>query len=347
MPRVLVTGATGFVGTNLVPALLSRGESVRCLVRSPERGKALAQQGAELIAGDLDQQAALARAVTGIDVVYHLAALTKSVDPQEMFRVNQAGTANLMQACAELQEPPVVAVVSSIAAAGPVPRGQVRTEADPPAPISFYGKSKLGGEQAAEEVAGSVPVTIVRPGAVFGPYDRGFLQIFRLIRVLRAHGSFGLRPPPMSWIYVGDLVELTIRAAERGQRVPPATSNNAPAGQGRYFAAAPEYPTWSEMGRIVRPMLDRPFAPLLHIPGPVAWCVAAINELIGRVRGKALWLNCDKIREALVTSWACSGEAAQRDLDFAPPKLLAERFAETIAWYKQQRLIREGYWRLY
>jgi nucleoside-diphosphate-sugar epimerase len=325
---------------------------VRCLVRSPERAKSFSEQGAELVTGDLDEKAALAQSVAGIDVVYHLAALTKSLYPQAMFRANQVGTANLMRACAELPEPPVVVVVSSIAAAGPAPRGQVRTEADPPAPISIYGKSKLGGEEAAAEVAGSVPVTIVRPGNVFGPHDMGFLMAFRLIRALRVHGSFGLRPPPMSWIHVDDLVELMLRAAERGQRVPPTASgpsatSNAPAGQGRYFATAPEYPTWSEMGRIARPLLDRPFAPLLQLPGPVAWCAATVNELIGRVRGKALYLNYDKVREVLVTSWACSSEAAARDLGFTPPKPLAERFAETIAWYKQQGLLRDGFWRLY
>jgi nucleoside-diphosphate-sugar epimerase len=156
----------------------------------------------------------------------------------------------------------------------------------------------------------------------------------------------------MSWIYVGDLVELMLRAAERGQRVPPAArgsarASNAPAGQGRYFATAPEYPTWSEMGRIVRPMLERPYAPPIHIPASVAWCVAAVNEQIGRLRGKALWLNYDKISEALVTSWACSSEAAQRDLGFTPPKPLAERFEETIAWYRQQGLLRDGFWRPY
>ena len=345
MPRVLVTGATGFVGTNLVEALHRRGDQVRCLVRSPERAKVLAGQGAELVIGDLDQRAALAQAVAGTDVVYHLAALTKHIDPNEMYRVNRNGSANLMQACAESPQPPTVVMVSSVAAAGPIPRGKLRTEADPPAPISIYGKSKYAGEQAAEKLAGRVPVTIVRPGAVFGPHDTGFLQVCRAIRLLRGHGAAGLRPPPMTWIYVGDLVELMLRAAERGQRVP--ADGGGPAGQGRYFAAAPEYPTWSEMGRILRPLLDRPYAPLVRIPGPIAWGVASVNEGIGRLRGNALWLNYDKIREALVPSWACSGEAAQRDLDFTPPQSLAERFTETIAWYKSQGWLRDGFWRLY
>jgi hypothetical protein len=75
--------------------------------------------------------------------------------------------------------------------------------------------------------------------------------------------------------------------------------------------------------------------------------VAGVNEVIGRLRGKALWLNCDKIREALAASWACSGEAAERDLGFTPRKPLAERFEETIAWYRRQGWLREGYWSLF
>jgi dihydroflavonol-4-reductase len=148
----------------------------------------------------------------------------------------------------------------------------------------------------------------------------------------------------MTFIYVGDLVELMIRAAERGQRVP--AGGNGPAGQGRYFAAAPEYPTWSEIGRILRPLLDRPYALIVHLPGPLAWSIATVNEVVGRLRGKALWLNYDKIREALVPSWACSGAAAERDLGFTPEKPLAERFAETVAWYKSHGWLREGFWSL-
>lgn len=335
MSRVLVTGATGFIGVHLVEALVARGERVRCLVRSPERAKALRDLGAELVIGDLDQHSALAEAVAEADVVYHLAALTKSIRSEEMFRVNRDGTTNLMRACAAQRNPPVVVLVSSVAAAGPSPLGQLRTEADPPEPISIYGRSKLEGDRAAEALAGSVPLTIVRPGAAFGPRDPGVLQAFRAIRRFRSHMTPGRRPPPLSWIFVGDLVELLLLAAQRGSRVP--ASDNGSPGQGCYFAACPEYPTWAGMGRIVRPMLGRPFALLIRLPGPVAWCAAGVGECVGRLTGKARWLNFDKIREALVTSWACSGEAAQRELGFTPPKSLEERLAETIEWYQREK----------
>ncbi len=341
MSHILVTGATGFIGTSLVEALIRRGDRVRCLVRSPDRAKSLQQLGAELAVGDLDDPAALAEAVAGTETVYHLAGLTKALSAEEMFRVNEAGTANFMQACADQPKPPLVVLVSSVAACGPAPRGQIRIEADPPAPMSNYGRSKLAGEQAAVKHADRVPLTIVRPGMVFGPHDVGMLHAFQSLRLFRSHFTPGLPPPPLSWIYIDDLIELLIRAAERGARVP-AGENGTP-GQGRYFAAAPEHPTWAEMGRMVRPMLRRPYALLIPFPGPLAWCIAGINEQLARLNGKPRWVNYDKIREALATSWACSGESAKRELGFTPPKPLAERFEETIAWYRREGLLKDGY----
>ena len=345
MPHILVTGATGFIGMSLVEALIRCGERVRCLVRSPERAKSLRELGAELVTGDLDQREGLAKATADTAVVYHLAGLTKALQPEELFRVNQEGTANLMQACADQPQPPLVVLVSSVAASGPAPRGQIRTEADPPTPVSNYGKSKLAGEAAAGKLAGRVPLTVVRPGMVFGPRDTGMLEAFQSLRLFRSHLTPGFPPPPLSWIYIDDLVELLILAAERGARVP--AGGNATPGQGRYFAAAPEHPTWAEMGRIVRPMLSRPFALLIPVPGPLAWCIAGVNERLARLSGKPRWLSYDKIREALVTSWACSGEAAKRELGFAPPKSLTERFEETIAAYRQQGLLKDGFFRPY
>jgi hypothetical protein len=115
----------------------------------------------------------------------------------------------------------------------------------------------------------------------------------------------------------------------------PAKENGQP-GAGKYFATVPEHPTYSELGRILGPMLGRGNALVIPVPAPMAYCVAGLSECLGRLRGRPEELNFDKIREALAPSWACSGAAAERDLSFAPARPLVERLQETADWYLAQ-----------
>jgi nucleoside-diphosphate-sugar epimerase len=334
MPSFLVTGATGFIGSHLVDSLLDRGAKVRCLVRSLERGRVLRERGVELIFGDLDRPASLTAALEGIRTVYHLAGCTKSLSAAEMFRINEGGCAALARIGSLQRDPPRLVIVSSIAAAGPTTRGNLRREGESPHPVSNYGRSKLAGELAAARYADRAPTTIVRPGIVFGPRDPALAKAFRTIRRLWVHPSPGWFPPALSYIYVADLVEILLRAAERGARIS-AAENGSP-GRGRYFAVASEYPTYAELGRMARPMLSRHLAPVVPLAGPAVWCVAGANEVLSRLRGRPDELNLDKIREALAESWACSGESARRELAFTPPRPLVERLHETIEWYARE-----------
>ncbi len=335
MASVLVTGGTGFIGLHLVEGLVQRGERVRCLVRPSSNPAALARLGVEIVVASLDDKFAVNSAVAGTTVVYHIAGIIRAFRVADFYAVNEQGTGHMAAACAAQPQPPRLILVSSIAAAGPCQRGQIRVESDPPAAISHYGRSKLAAERAAAQLAGRVPLTVVRPGIVFGPRDTGFYQVIRSIHRLHCHLSPGFRSPPLSYIHVSDLVELLLIAADRGARV--SSNDKATPAQGCYFAAAPEHPTYAELGRMLRGMLSRPNAPVIPIPAPLAYCVGGLNELVGRLRGRAEELCRDKIHDALAPSWACSGEAAKRELGFEPSRPLVERLEETVTWCQENQ----------
>jgi nucleoside-diphosphate-sugar epimerase len=338
--RALITGANGFIGRHLAERLLADGKRVRLLVRRAETVAELRSLGAEVVVGGLDDVAALSRAVQGVETVFHLAAMTSALSVEEMLRVNRDGAENVARACVAQRERPLLVQVSSIAAAGPAARGGLRRETDRPAPISDYGRSKLAGEQAAAQFAADLPMTIVRPGIVFGPRNREMLPMFRSIKYVHAHFVAGWRPPALSLIHVDDCVELLLQAAAKGSRLPPRNSDplaQLAQGRGVYFAAGAEYPDYAELGRLMRTVLHRPLAPVIPLVGPLAWLAAGTNEQIARWRGISNTFNLDKIREATAESWACSAELARRELGFSPPLSLENRLQSTVAWYEHER----------
>ena len=146
-------------------------------------------------------------------------------------------------------------------------------------------------------------------------------------------------------------MELLLRAREKGGTVAPEHNGSEPRGSGQsghpgdsrkegkgyYFAVAPEYPNYADLGKMAGPLMSRPRVRVLRCPSPIPWVIGGISQAIALLRRKPDDLNLDKIQEALAPSWACSAEAAKRDLSFAPPKSLQERLAETVNWYQQER----------
>jgi nucleoside-diphosphate-sugar epimerase len=330
MQHALVTGASGFIGGHLVETLLQRGDAVRCLIRKTADEAALKEQGAEVCFGDITEPDSYASLMDGIDVVYHLAGLTSALDPADLFRVNRDGTANLIRLAAEQPKPPVFIHVSSVAAVGPAPSDRPRTNDDEPNPVSNYGRSKRAGEVAVLEFADRVPISIVRPGIVFGPRNRETLPIFKTIRQLRVHPVAGLKPPPLSLIYISDLTEILIRCAEQGKRIQPGNST-----AGHYFACASEYPDYAQWGEMMKPALGRPFALTLPVVFPLPWVLAGSATVVSRLRRQATSFNIDKIREAKVASWACHDDSTSEDLQFVARASVQERTRETAEWYLQ------------
>lgn len=332
----LITGAAGFIGSSLTRELLSRGSQVVCLVRRSSSLERLADVRPPLVYGDVTDPQSLREPVVGASVVYHLAGSNSVLRAADFYRVNEQGVRNLLEVAAAQPQPPVVVLVSSLAAAGPAPWGRLRTDDDPIFPVSHYGHSKRAGELVAEEFSGRLPITVIRPGIVFGEGDLQCLPIFRAIARTRIHFVPGYLPNRYSMMHGADLVEVLIRAAQRGKRLTPETcAGGSSAKPGYYFAACGEDPTYFEFGRLIaRAMgisaLSMPWATV------VVWMVAAMNELRGQIRRRPAKLGLDKAREAMAGSWACSCQTLIDDLDFRCPLPLEERLRQTVGWYRRQ-----------
>jgi nucleoside-diphosphate-sugar epimerase len=329
---VLITGASGFIGMHLARLLVARGRRVSCLVRPTSDVKELLAAGVELVTGDVNDRAAVSRVIASSNarVVFHLAGLVRAMSSAEFMRVNAEGVEAVAAACMERPEPPLLVLVSSLAAAGP--SGAVpRTESDPPLPVSDYGRSKLAGEQAAARYAGGLPITIVRPGAVFGAGDRGMYEVFNAVARSGMHVVCGRGDRRISLIAVADLVECIVLAAEKGERLVPGD-----AGRGIYLAGAEDL-SHVELGSAIAHALGKRVPRIVRVPGGLMRLAGLCGDVVTRIRRNPGWVNSDKVSELLAGSWTCSSAKARRQLGWLPAAPLADRLRETAQWYFDAR----------
>ncbi|MDC0934923.1 NAD-dependent epimerase/dehydratase family protein [Pirellulales bacterium] len=330
MSRVLVTGASGFVGSNLVGALCRAGRDVRCLVRSSSNLEHLESLDAEIFKGSLEDPVGLSESLDGVSEVYHVAGCTTALDQAGFFRVNVDASRRLAKIASQQANPPTFVFVSSLAAGGPATNDRPRTEVDPDQPVSTYGRSKLAAEKAIAEFADRTPISIVRPPIIFGPADRASLNLYRTIRNVRIHPLPGFRSFSVSLVHVADLCAALIRVAQRGQRI--CRDDRA---RGTYYVAGDRAVTYPEFGRLAGKAAGWRALPL-PLPKAVFWTAGVLGECLGRLRQRPTLINLDKIREATAIGWVCSDQKIRRDVDYCPAAPLEERFRETVEWYRER-----------
>jgi nucleoside-diphosphate-sugar epimerase len=337
MAKVLVTGASGFIGRHLVSALVARGEEIVCLVRPTSHLDWLKALGVRCVFGDVTQPENLSQCTAGMDYVYHVAGCTVAITRREYYQVNQLGVRNIAEACAAQTTPPVLLTVSSLAAAGPAHFGRPSIESDVPCPVSIYGRSKRAGEIEAEARADRLPITVVRPPIVLGEGDKMGLSMFWSIDRFGMHIVPGLGRNRYSLIHVADLVELMIGAALRGRRLLPPSHNGTPrTGQGYYFAACEVDPIYDDLGRMIAQAFEHRRVFPVHLAIPLVWMVSAGVEAVSQIQRRPLYLHIDKAREITAGSWYCSSNSARNDFGFQVGAPLADRLRQTIEWYRRE-----------
>ncbi|MBN1425976.1 NAD-dependent epimerase/dehydratase family protein [Candidatus Fermentibacteria bacterium] len=321
MATDLVTGASGFIGSHVVDHLLSRGRSVRVLLRPASSLQWLPADHIEVIrlaAWGIDS---LTSALAGIDRVYHVAGTTHAANRAAFFAFHVDGTKSLLEACRRGGTVGRVIVFSSLAAAGPSPTGRPLHETDPPGPVSWYGQSKLAQEEVALSYADTLSIVILRPPAVYGPRDRDFLPLFQVARR-------GLLPAPahgtQSFTHVGDVVA---GAWAAGQGVVPSG--------GVYFISSREVITWQGLAQVLGKELGRTIR-VIPVPRMALSAIGWASRALERLTGTSIPLDRNKIMEARFPHWVCWPSKAERELGFCPALDLSEGIARTIGWYRER-----------
>ena len=320
--RALITGATGFVGRHLTELLAAEGWAIRALVRPTSQVERLRELGVDLHPGDLGDREAIRRASEGVDIVYHLAAVTGLRAEKDFDRANVEGTQNLLSAVRSAEpRPQRVVYLSSYAACGPSEPGKPRTADETPEPLTAYGRTKLAGEEIVRALeADGVQVSILRAPPVFGPGDHALLPYFRLVRM-------GIAPAPAGaelqthLIYVEDLARALLHAAD------------APAGT--YAVADPAEYRWSEIVAAMGLALGR--RPIrIPLPRPLVRSVAAVTETVGDLLGRVTVFNREKANEMLAPAWVCDLRGSEALLPPGEVTPLSEGISQTVRWYTCQ-----------
>ena len=324
--KILITGASGFIGSFIVEESLRRGFETWAAVRKSSSRQYLQDERIRLIDLNLSDKSQLVEQLRGLsfDYVVHAAGVTKCLDKRDFHRINTEGTRHLCEALLELKMPLKRFVfVSSLSVFGAIreqmPYEEIR-ETDTPQPNTAYGRSKLEAERYLETT--SLPYVILRPTGVYGPRERDY---YMMAKSIQQHSDFavGYQRQDITFVYVSDVVQAVFLALEKGQT-------------GRkYFLSDGEVYQSSTFSDLIHEELGRPW--WIRVTAPI-WLLRIITfcgEYVARLTGKVTALNNDKYNILRQRNWRCDIEPARRELGYQPTVKLAEGVRRAIGWYRE------------
>jgi nucleoside-diphosphate-sugar epimerase len=319
---VLLTGASGFVGSHILDRLRERDVDTVVLLR-PTSSKEFLNPSiprVEVRQGSILQVQSLPQALAGVTEVIHCAGCVKCARVEEFYEVNQVGTRNLVAAVNETKEIRRFVLVSSLAAAGPGTVDRPAQETQPPHPVSEYGRSKLGAEMELQKLRDAEPV-ILRPPAVYGPHDVAFLPLFKAVR--RHLLPAAIPEQALSLVYVQDLANAIVDCVER----PNAAGKT-------YFVAGTEIVTARDIAQEIARQMGTWTVPC-PLPAAMLWPICLAYEIGTRLTGKAHILGLHKYPELRAPGWVCDGSLITREIGWTCATTLKQGISRTLEWYRQ------------
>ena len=325
--KILITGASGFIGSFIVEEALRRGFETWAAVRKSSSKEYLRDERIKFIELNLSSKEELVEQLRGkdFDYVVHAAGVTKCLHKEDFRRINTEGTKNLADALLELRMPLKRFVfVSSLSIFGAIreqqPYEEIR-ESDTPQPNTEYGRSKLAAEQYLEQLGNRLPYIILRPTGVYGPREKDY---FVMAKSIKQHSDFavGYRRQDITFVYVSDVVQAIFLALD------------APQVGRKYFLSDGEVYQSTTFSNLIHEELGRPWWIRITAPEWVLRIITFFGEYTSRLTGKVSVLNKDKYNILRQRNWRCDIQPAIDELGYQPTVKLAEGVKRTIKWYK-------------
>lgn len=319
MKKILVTGASGFIGKNLIQFLHNNNYYLKILYRNENFKKKIEPYG-ETFKGDLEDFNSLKGLLKDVEVIIHGAGSIKGNNYNDFYKGNVKTTENLINLIKEEGENLKKFIyLSSLSAFGPANSEKLPTEEDKPCPVSHYGKSKLEAEKIISEKL-DIPFIILRLSGVYGPEDKEIFTFFKYAQ--KGTLYFPLKKnQKIQLIYIKDVCKAVEKVLKREA-------------EGIFFIAHPEILNTLEICFFFKEIIGKPVN-ILTIPEPVVKFFSYLNLGLGIISGKKTMFNPQKVKELLQEKWLCSTEKAKNQLEFEAQIPFSQGARETYKWYKE------------
>ncbi len=335
MERILITGASGFIGSFLVEEALRQGFETWAGIRATSSRKYLGDPGIRFLELDFSRPETLRaqliaqRDASGaFDYVVHCAGATKCPDKDQFDEVNFRQTRTFIDTLRELDMVPRRFIhISTLSVFGPIREADYSPirETDTPMPNTAYGMSKWKAEQYMQSLT-DFPYIIFRPTGVYGPREADY---FLMAKSIRRHFDFavGFKRQDLTFVYVKDIVQAVFLGIEKGVN------------RRAYFLSDGKVYASRTFSDLIRKSLGNPFVIRIICPLALLKLVSHSAQFVARCLGKSSTLNADKYKIMKQRNWQCDITPTVEELGYRPAYPLERGVPETMAWYKQEQWI--------